>query len=89
MKDDTTSSDALILSRIRDPWGRVSRIFCILGGIFAIMGGAGLAGLRAASDNSMLQSIANGMGLYMIGKGMFMIAITMNFKAAVQLIRSR
>lgn len=82
-------SEALILSRIRSPWGRVSRGFCILGGIIAIFGGLSLAGLRAQGDNSMIQAIGNGIGYYFIGKGIFMIAISINFREALQLLRNR
>jgi len=72
-----------------ESWGKVSRVFCIIGGVFAIFGGLSLAGLEARGDNSMLEAIANGMGYYFIGKGIFMIAITLNFREALQHIRGR
>jgi len=70
-------------------WGVVSRGFCIFGGVMAIFGGIALAGLKARGDDSMIEAIANGMGYYFIGKGIFMIAITLNFREALQLFRNR
>ena len=55
----------------------------------AIFGGIALAGLKARGDDSMIEAIANGMGYYFIGKGIFMIAITLNFREALQLFRNR
>lgn len=68
-------------------WGKVSRGFCIAGGVFALMGGLQLAGLKARGDNSLLEAIANGMGYYFIGKGMFMIAIAVNLREAIAALR--
>ncbi len=70
-------------------WGKISKGFCVLGGAIAILGGLSLAGLKAQGDSSMIEAIANGMGYYFIGKGIFMIAITLNVREAVQLIRAR
>lgn len=68
-------------------WGLISRIFCVLGGLIAIVGGMQLAGLKAAGSNSLMEAIANGMGWYFIGKGVFMIAMTFNFKEAIKAVR--
>lgn len=66
----------------------VSRFFCVIGGVVAIFGGIGLATLQAAGANSLAEAIANGIGWYCIGKGIFMIAIPFQLKGAViQLVR--
>ena len=68
-------------------WGGMSRMFCVVGGSIAVLGGLRLAGLQAAGENSMLEAIANGIGWYCIGKGLFMIAVPFNLKDAVQIFR--
>lgn len=62
--------------------GGISLLFCIIGGIICIFGGFSLIGLKAASDNSMLESIANGIGWYCLGKGIFMIAAPLHAREA-------
>lgn len=64
-----------------------SRFFCILGGIAALIGGLNLALLKAAGDNSLPEAIANGIGWYCIGKGIFMIASPFQLKGAVNLLK--
>ena len=66
-----------------------SRFFCILGGIAAICGGLSLAFLKASGENSLLEAIANGIGWYCIGKGIFMIASPFQLKGAINLIVNR
>ena len=68
-------------------FSKTSRFFCVLGGIFAVIGGLSLALLTAAGENSLPQAIANGIGWYCIGKGVFMIASTYQFKGAVNFLR--
>lgn len=63
-------------------FGGASLLFCILGGILCIFGGFSLIGLKAASENSMIQSIANGIGWYCLGKGIFMIAAPLHARGA-------
>jgi len=82
-KDETVAKDPPIV------WGSISRGFCIFGGVIAIFGGISLAGLSAGGDNSMMEAIANGIGYYCIGKGTFMIALTLNAREAIQLIKRR
>lgn len=82
-------SQAVVRSEIQSPWGNVSLGFCILGGVVAIFAGINLAGLRAADSDSIIGAIANGMGWYFIGKGIFMIAMAINFKDAIRLLRIR
>ena len=77
------------VSEIKSSWGNVSRGFSILGGVVAIFAGLSLATLRAQDSDSMIESIANGMGYYFIGKGIFMIAMTLNFQDALRLVRIR
>lgn len=74
---------------ITGEWGGASRFFCIVGGLVAIGGGLSLVGLKAASENNMLQSIANGMGWYFIGKGLFMMAIPFQVRGAVARLFSK
>ena len=64
-------------------WGGGSRAFGVIGGCIAIFGGLDLALLRAAGENNLIQALANGIGYYCIGKGLFMISTVINFKAAV------
>jgi len=68
-------------------WGNISRGFCILGGAIAIIGGLRLVGLKAQGENNMLEAIANGIGYYCLGKGIFMIAISINVREALRVIR--
>lgn len=70
-------------------WGSVSRGFCLFGGVLAFLGGMQLAGLKAEGANSLLEAIANGLGLYCMGKGVFMIAISLNLRAAIAALRER
>lgn len=65
-------------------WAKTSKVFAIIGGLVCIFGGIGLIGLKAAGANSMIESIANGMGYYFVGKGVFMIAIVLQFRTALQ-----
>jgi len=44
--------------------GIVSGAICVIAGIY-------LLGLEAAGQNSMLEHIAHGMGIYFIGKGIY------------------
>lgn len=64
-------------------WATTSKIFAILGGVVCIFGGLSLAGLKAQGVNSMLESIANGMGYYFIGKGTYMIAMVFQLRTAI------
>jgi len=55
----------------------------IIGGLFCIFAGLYLATLKAAASNSLIQYIANGMGVYFIGKGIYIISFSIqvnNFK---------
>lgn len=63
-------------------FGGTSLFFCIIGGIFCIFGGFSLIGLKAAGENSMIQGIANGIGWYCLGKGIFMIAAPLHARGA-------
>lgn len=74
-------------SRAPDGWGTVSRVACVIGGLIAMWGGVSLLAVKAVGNNSLMEAIANGLGAYCLGKGIFMIAIAVNFKAAVQAIR--
>ena len=65
-------------------WANPSKVFAIIGGVVCIFGGLSLVGLKAAGANSMIESIANGMGYYFIGKGIYMIAMVLQFRTAVQ-----
>jgi len=64
-------------------WATPSKIFAIIGGVVCIVGGISLAGLKAQGSNSMLESIANGMGFYFVGKGTYMIAMVFQLRTAV------
>lgn len=55
--------------------GMTSNIFAIIGGVVCIFGGIMLAGLEARGNDSMIEAIANGMGIYFIGKGIYMISM--------------
>jgi hypothetical protein len=45
--------------------------------------------IKAAGENSILEAIAHGMGLYFIGKGIFMIAIPFQVRGAVARLFSK
>ena len=89
MDNNNIQSESKVTPGPFSDWGKVSRGFCIFGGVIAIFGGLSLAGLKSQGDNNMLEAIANGMGYYFIGKGIFMIAVSLNFREALQLIRLR
>ena len=74
---------------VANMWGASSRILGIIGGAISIYGGITLVGLKAASENSLIEAIAHGIGIYCIGKGTFMIAAVTNIKAAVDLVVQR
>ncbi len=67
-----------------DSWANTSKVVAVIGGVICIFGGLSLVGLKAQGANSMIESIANGMGYYFIGKGIYMIAIVLQFRTAVQ-----
>lgn len=86
-EESVTESSNSTVANI-EGFGGSSRFFCIVGGVVAIGGGISLAGLRAASENNLLAAIANGIGWYCIGKGIFMIAMAFQVKEGVlRLIR--
>ena len=66
-----------------DSWGSASRAICI------ISGGVNLVMIKAAGENSILEAIAHGMGLYFIGKVISMIAITFQVRRAVARLFSK
>ena len=72
-----------------DTWGNASRAFCIISGGIAIFGGFNLVMLKSAGENSMIEAIAHGMGLYFISKGIFMIAIPFQVRGAVARLFSK
>lgn len=72
-----------------DSWGNASRAFCIISGGIAIFGGVNLVMLKSAGENSMIEAIAHGMGLYFISKGIFMIAIPFQVRGAVARLFSK
>jgi hypothetical protein len=72
-----------------DSWGSSSRAICIISGGIAISGGVNLVMIKAAGENSILEAIAHGMGLYFIGKGIFMIAIPFQVRGAVARLFSK
>jgi hypothetical protein len=72
-----------------DTWGSASRAICIISGGIAISGGVNLVMIKAAGENSILEAIAHGMGLYFIGKGIFMIAIPFQVRGAVARLFSK
>lgn len=67
-------------------WGASSRILGVIAGAVAIFGGVTLLGLKAAGENSLIEALAHGIGIYCIGKGLFMIAGVGNAKAAVDFV---
>ena len=72
-----------------DTWGNASRVFCIISGGIAISNGVNLVMLKSAAENNMIEAIAHGMGLYFIGKGIFMIAIPFQVPGAVARLFSK
>jgi len=74
----SVSPRAPVLGNDTNLWGASSRVLGIIGGGVAILGGTTLLGLKAAGENSMIEAIAHGLGIYCIGKGLFMIAAVGN-----------
>lgn len=52
----------------------VTALLGLIGAIVAMGAGAYLLTLQAASDNSLIQSLANGIGGYCFGKGLWMLS---------------
>ena len=50
-----------------------ARLLGILGGLVCMAGGGYLLMIKAAQENSILESIAHGIGIYCIGKGMYVL----------------
>lgn len=46
----------------------------IIGGVICIIGGLWLFTVRAVGAQSMMQALANGIGVYCIGKGVYIIS---------------
>ena|ERR1043166_8572720 len=68
-------------------WGGGSTFFCVVAGGIAVFGGFTLLNLKAAAENSLVEAIAHGIGIYCIGKGLFMIASALNFRAGIGQMR--
>ena len=51
-----------------------AQALCSIGGLVVIAAGIKLSMLEAESANSLLAAVANGIGWYCIGRGIFMIA---------------
>lgn len=58
----------------RQSFAVTSLIFCVIGGIVSVGAGIYLANLKAASSDNLFAAIANGIGWYCVGKGIFMMA---------------
>ena len=81
--DSTRSGGGLIAtSEKQQSFAVTSLVFCVIGGIASVGAGIYLANLTAASSNNMLQAIANGVGWYCIGKGIFMMASPFQLRGA-------
>jgi hypothetical protein len=80
---------AQLEDRAVESWGSASRWFAIIGGVVAIFGGISLVGLKAAGANSMMESIANGIGWYCIGKGIFMMSTPFQLRGAIDRLLSK
>ena len=65
-------------------WGSGSRVVGILGGLVAVIAGIVLLRLKAAGENSLIEAMAHGFGVYCLGKGLFMVAIMLNAQEAVR-----
>lgn len=66
-----------------------SFIFSIIGGAVSIFGGITLATLKAQGDASLLEALANGIGFYCIGKGIYMIAMVFQLREAEKSLLSK
>ncbi len=56
---------------------KVSQWISLVGGVICIFAGLNLTLMRTQSENSILQAIGNGIGIYCIGKGAFIVGFTM------------
>lgn len=82
----TSSAVVQSSANVSQAWGQLSRLAGVIGGGVAIFGGVTLVGLKAASENSLIEAVAHGLGIYCIGKGLFMIAAIGNLQAAVDFV---
>jgi hypothetical protein len=53
----------------------MSKFFAILAGLVSIFAGIYLASIQSAASNSLISTIANGMGWYYIARGLYMISM--------------
>jgi hypothetical protein len=56
---------------------KISQWISLGGGVICIFAGLNLSLLRTQSRDSVFQAIANGIGIYCIGKGAFLVGFTM------------
>ncbi len=71
-----------------DLWGNASRVFGVIGGLISTIGGIYLLLTKAAGENSLIEVIAHGIGIYCLGRGLFMISSIVNFGAGIDLVVS-
>lgn len=57
-------------------FGFGARALGVIGGGLCLLAGAYLLNTQAVADDSYLETIAHGMGLYFLGKGVFILAAT-------------
>jgi hypothetical protein len=51
----------------------VARLIGVIGGLVCMAGGAYLVTLQAVAENNLFAAIAHGIGIYCIGKGMYVM----------------
>lgn len=64
-----------------------SLVFSVLGGLACVVAGIYLASVDAVDSSSLGQVLANGIGWYCIGRGLFMMATPFQLRGAVNHLR--
>lgn len=83
MNEEQQQPQRVVISAGSGGWGGGSLLFCIVGALVCMGGGLSLISIKAASDNNLFQAIANGIGWYCLGKGIFMLAAAFQARGAI------
>lgn len=64
-------------------WGATALVFAVIGGAVAIAAGLYLCAVDSEVPGSLAAHVAHGVGIYCIGRGIYMIASPFLFRSGV------
>lgn len=84
------TEDAQQTTKPRDPpaWGGVSKVICVLSGIAALLNGIYLMTVQAVGPNSLVETVAHGVGILSISAGLFMVGLSVFISNGVNVLWS-